>query len=56
MNYIVLRKNNVTYFETLYTLMVEYIAETDLHQNIITPKEFIHKMIVSKIIRPKFSK
>ncbi len=49
MNYIVLRKNDVTYFETLYTLMVEYIAETDLHQNIITPKEFIHKITKSMI-------
>lgn len=49
MDYIVLRKNDITYFETLYTLMSEYIAETDLHQNITTPKELIHKISKSMI-------
>ncbi len=49
MDYIVLRKNDLTYFENLYKLMVEYIAETDLHQNITTPKELIPKITKSMI-------
>lgn len=49
MDHIILRKNDLTYFEILYKLMVDYIAETDLHQNIATPKELIPKITKSMI-------
>ena len=49
MDYITLRKNDLTHFEILFNLMVEYIAETDLHQNITTPKEFIPEITRSML-------
>ena len=49
MEYITLKNNDLTYFKILCNLMVEYIAETDLHQNITTPKELIPKITKSMI-------
>ena len=49
MEYITLKNNDLTHFKILYNLMVEYITETDLHQNIITPKELIPKITKSMI-------
>ena len=51
MEYITLKNNELTHFEILCNLMVEYIAETDLHQSIATPKEFIPKITRSMIDR-----
>ncbi len=49
MKYITLKNNDLTHFKILCNLMVEYIAETDLHQNITTPKELIPKITKSMI-------
>ena len=49
MEYITLKINDSTHFKILCNLMVEYIAETDLHQNITTPKELIPKITKSMI-------
>lgn len=49
MDYIILRKNDLLYFEPLYKLMAEYIEETDLHRNIVTPKELVSKITKSMI-------
>ena len=49
MEYITLKNDDLIHFEILYNLMVEYISETDLHQNITTPKELIPKITKSMI-------
>ena len=45
MEYNTLKNNDLTHFKILCNLMVEYIAETDLHQNITTQKELIPKIM-----------
>lgn len=49
MDYITIRRNDLTYFEILCSLMAEYISETDLHKNILTPKELIPNITKSMI-------
>lgn len=49
MRYITIKNNNSSHYETLNLLMVEYVAETDSHQNIKTPKEIISNITRSMI-------
>lgn len=49
MNYITLDKSDFSHFDALYHLMIEYVSETDLHQNIKTPHEIIPNITRSMI-------
>lgn len=49
LNYITVKKNNFEHYKILERLMLEYISETDLHQNISTTKETILKITKSMI-------
>ena len=49
MNYISAEKGNPLHYKILEDLMVEYVAETDRHQNISTPKNIIPKITQSML-------
>jgi len=48
-NIVKLKMNDSTHYDALYDLMVEYIAETDSHQNIKTPRKIIPNITKSMI-------
>ena len=49
MNYFMLDKSNPEHYKMLENLMFEYVAETDLHQGISTPKNIIPRITKSMI-------
>lgn len=49
MNFIKLEADDSAHYDALYHLMVEYVSETDLHQNNKTPMEIIPKITKSMI-------
>ena len=49
MRHITIKNNNSLHYEILNLLMDEYVAETDSHQNIKTPKEIITNITRSMI-------
>lgn len=57
MDYITLHSIDFSYFDDLYNLMIEYVAETDFHQNIKTPEQIIPnitKSMINKINNNRF--
>lgn len=57
MDYITLHSIDFSYFDDLYNLMIEYVAETDFHQNIKTPEQIISnitKSMINKINNNRF--
>ena len=49
MNYILVDKENTFHCQLLEELMMAYVAETDMHRNISTPKDLIPKIAKSMV-------
>ncbi len=57
MDYFTLHSIDFSYYDDLYNLMIEYVAETDFHQCIKTPEQIIPnitKSMINKIDNNRF--